>query len=245
MAKAGKQRDESSSSRLRDDFAGFPKDAFQFLAELGLNNEHEWFEANEERYEQHVRGPALAFIRAMKPELEKVSSHFMAIDEKVGGSLMPIHRDVCFSKDKSPYKTNIGIHFRHVAADDVHAPGFYVHVSPESCFVGIGMWGPEPLALAKIRARIDAEPKVWKKAVGSPKFTKAFKREGESLAHPPKGYAADHPFVDDLKRKHHIATATLKPKELQNAKAVDRIATLFGAGAEFMRFQCEALGLPF
>jgi uncharacterized protein (TIGR02453 family) len=226
-------------------FNGFPKDAFQFLGELALNNEREWFEANKERYEKSIREPALAFIRLMKPKLEKVSSHFMAIDKKAGGSLMRINRDIRFSKDKSPYKTNIGIHFRHEAEGDVHGPGFYVHVSPEHCFVGIGMWGPEPPALAKIRARIDAEPKAWKKAIGSPKFTKAFQREGESLARPPKGYAADHPFVDDLKRKHHIASANLKAKELQDGKCVERVATLFGAGSEFMRFQCEALGIPF
>lgn len=226
-------------------FTGFPKDAFQFLAELALNNEREWFEANKERYEHSVREPALAFIRAMKPKLAKVSSHFMAVDKKVGGSLMKIHRDVRFAKDKSPYKTNIGIQFRHTSHDDVHAPGFYVHVAPDGCFVGIGMWGPEPDALAKIRARIDADPKAWKKASAAPKFAQAFTRGGESLKRPPKGFAEDHPFVEDLKRKHHIATANLDAKDLQDGKAVDRLATLFALGSDYIRFQCEALGFPF
>jgi uncharacterized protein (TIGR02453 family) len=232
-------------SKADGGFTGFTKDAFQFLAELALNNEREWFEANKARYEQSVREPALALIRSMKPKLAEVSSHFMAIDKKVGGSLMRIHRDVRFAKDKSPYKTNIGIHFRHEAEDNVHAPGFYVHVAPDSCFVGIGMWGPEPDALAKIRARIDADPKAWKKATAVPKFVKAFTRGGESLKRPPKGFAEDHPFVEDLKRKHHIATATLEPKDFQDAKAVDRLATLFALGSDFIRFQCEALGVPF
>jgi uncharacterized protein (TIGR02453 family) len=240
-----KQAAKQPAPASGDTFTGFPRDAFQFLAELALNNEREWFVANKDRYEQNIREPALAFIRAMRPKLAKISSHFMAVDKKVGGSLMRIHRDVRFAKDKSPYKTNVGIHFRHVDEDNVHAPGFYVHVSPESCFVGIGMWGPEPPALAKIRARIDQDPKAWKKATGTPKFVQAFKREGESLKRPPKGFADDHPLVEDLKRKHHIATANIEPKHLQDGKAVDRLATLFSLGSEYIRFQCQALGVPY
>jgi uncharacterized protein (TIGR02453 family) len=250
MAKAKKKQKQKKEKRSTvteagAPFTGFSKDAFQFLAELALNNEREWFKANEERYEHAVREPALAFIRAMRPKLTKISPHFMAVDKKVGGSLMRIHRDVRFSKDKSPYKTNVGIHFRHESEDDVHAPGFYVHVAPDSCFVGIGMWGPEPPALAKIRARIDADPKAWKKAIGAKKFAEAFTRGGDSLKRPPKGFADDHPFLDDLKRKHHIATANLEPADLQDAKAVDRLAKVFAAGSDYIRFQCEALGVPY
>jgi uncharacterized protein (TIGR02453 family) len=246
MAKAKKK--QKAKAKKSDDgaaFRGFPADAFQFLAELALNNEREWFEANKDRYEQSVREPALAFIRAMRPKLAKIAPHFLCVDKKAGGSLMRIHRDVRFSKDKSPYKTNVGIHFRHESEDDVHAPGFYVHVAPDGCFVGIGMWGPEPPALAKIRARIDAEPKVWKKAIGNKKFAEAFTRGGESLKRPPKGFAEDHPFLEDLKRKHHIATANLEPGQLQDAKAIDRLATLFALGSDYIRFQCEALGVPY
>jgi uncharacterized protein (TIGR02453 family) len=237
-AKASKAKASADAA-----FTGFPKDAFQFLAELALNNEREWFEANRDRYEASVREPALALIRAMKPKLAKVSPHFMAVDKKAGGSLMKINRDLRFAKDKSPYKTTVGIQFRHTSDDD--APGFYVQVAPDGCFVGIGMWGPEPDALAKIRARIDADPKAWKKATAGPKFVEAFTRSGESLKRPPKGFAEDHPFVEDLKRKHHIASANVDAKDLQSGKAVDRLATLFTLGSDYIRFQCEALGVPF
>ena len=117
-------------------FGGFGPGLIQFFGELSLHNDREWFEANRQRYEREVREPALGFIRAMQPKLAKISSHFTAIDKKVGGSLMRIHRDVRFSSNKDPYKTNLGIQFRHEVGKDVHAPGLYVHVDIEGVFLG-------------------------------------------------------------------------------------------------------------
>ena len=97
------------------EFAGFTSDLIGFLEDLRFHNEREWFKANSDRYERHVREPALDFIAAMAPRLEKISPHLTAVPKKVGGSLMRIHRDVRFSKDKTPYKTNLGIQFRHSA----------------------------------------------------------------------------------------------------------------------------------
>ena len=93
--------------------AWFGPELFSFLEDLQANNDREWFAANRDRYEEHLLEPALAFIDAFAPRLEKISPHFRADARPSGGSLFRIYRDTRFSKDKRPYKTNVGIHFRH------------------------------------------------------------------------------------------------------------------------------------
>ena len=95
----------------------------KFLRALDRNNDSQWFEAHKDDYEGEVREPALAFIRKMERHVHRISPHLTAKPTKVGGSLMRVHRDVRFSKDKRPYMTNVGIQFRHEAGKDVHAPG--------------------------------------------------------------------------------------------------------------------------
>ena len=226
-------------------FRGFPKDTVQFLAELALNNEREWFEKNKARYEASVREPALQLVRAMAPRLKKITKHFVASDKKVGGSLMRIHRDVRFGKDKSPYKTNVGLHFRHEVGKDVHAPGIYVHLEPGSAFLGVGLWHPEPAALAAIRARITEAPAAWTKAKSGGAFTSAFALAGESLKRPPRGVDPEHPHLEDLKRKDHVAVANLKPAMFSKATIVDELAERIAATRDYARFLCGALELPF
>ena len=94
-------------------FPGFSRSAIEFLIELSEHNERAWFKQHQERYEALVRSPALAFIRALAPRLRRLSPHFVASDQKVGGSMMRPQRDTRFGSDKTPYKTNVGIHFRH------------------------------------------------------------------------------------------------------------------------------------
>lgn len=90
----------------------FTKQTFTFLSSLAENNAREWFTAHQQEYEDFVREPALDFISDMSDEMPAISRHFLAQSKKVGGSLMRIYRDTRFSKDKTPYKTNIGIQFR-------------------------------------------------------------------------------------------------------------------------------------
>ena len=226
-------------------FGGFGPGLIQFFGELSLNNDREWFEANRQRYEREVREPALGFIRAMQPKLAKISSHFTAIDKKVGGSLMRIHRDVRFSSNKDPYKTNLGIQFRHEAGKDVHAPGLYVHVDIEGVFLGAGTWRPEAAPLAAIRERIVEQSAAWKKARDDAKFTAHWHLGGESLSRPPRGFAKDHALVEDLKRKDHIAVCNLKVDEILGADAVDLVAERFGRTKPYLSFLCKALEVPF
>jgi uncharacterized protein (DUF2461 family) len=111
--------------------ASFSPELFSFLADLRANNNRDWFAANKDRYEDHLLEPALAFIEDFAPLLEKISPHFRADPRPSGGSLFRIYRDTRFSKDKSPYKANVGIHFKHERAKDTSAPGYYLHIGPD------------------------------------------------------------------------------------------------------------------
>lgn len=233
------------ASKKKAPFPGLPKDALRFLKDLRKNNDREWFEANRARYEASLREPARALIRTMEPHLRKISKHFEADDRKAGGSLMRIHRDVRFSKDKSPYKTNLGIQFRHERGKDVHAPGFYVHLDPDSCFLGIGMWHPERDALAAVRACIVESPKAWVKVRDDAGFRARFELGGESLKRPPRGFDPEHPCIEDLRRKDHIAVANLAPAALMSDDAIDTLVTYFQAARPYARFLTEAVGLRF
>ena len=223
----------------------FREETFAFLFELAANNDREWFHANKHRYESLVREPALAFIEAMAPELEVISSHFVASSKKVGGSLMRVYRDTRFSRDKTPYKTNIGIQFRHELGKDVHAPGFYAHISLDRCFLGAGIWHPDSEALGKIRTAINDRPQAWKKACGDTRFKEMFRPAGDSLKRAPMGYATDHPLIDDLKRKDHIAICNLNEADVLSEDFPSLAGERYAAASPHMWFLCKALNLHF
>lgn len=226
-------------------FSGFPLGMLHFLEELSHHNHKKWFDANKERYEREVRGPALDFITAMQKPLAKISPHFLATPKKVGGSLMRPYRDVRFSKDKTPYKTNVGIQFRHEAGKDVHAPGFYFHIDTEQVFLGAGMWHPASDALGAIRKAIDEDPKGWKRAKSGKAFRDHYELAGESLIRPPRGYDAEHPHIEDLKRKDYIGVCNLDHDELFDPAIVKNVAARFRAASGYMRFLCEAVRVEF
>lgn len=218
---------------------------FEFLDQLTLHNEREWFEAHKQDYEALVREPALAFIRAMREPLAAIAPSFLADDKKVGGSLMRVHRDTRFASDKTPYKTNVGIQFRHAGGKDVHAPGWYVHVSPDECFIGLGSWRPEPPQLLAIRQKIAAEgdrfaalvaPKTLAKKGLSGAMSDALKRV-------PKGFPADHPHAEHLKLTSFVLSADIAAKDVTSKTFPAFVAKRFAGGVDYMRFLCEAVGV--
>jgi uncharacterized protein (TIGR02453 family) len=223
----------------------FSNATFNFLGDLAANNNRAWFEENKPRYEALVREPALDFIEAMAPALARMAPHFRADARKMGGSLMRVFRDTRFARDKTPYKTNIGIQFRHELGKDVHAPGFYVHIATDECFLAVGCWHPEADALGRIREAVAAQPKKWFAARDYKEFAKEWALAGESLSRPPRGFAADHPAVDDLKRKDFIADLPLSADEVCSANFVELAESRFTAALPFMKFLCTALEVQF
>ena len=223
----------------------FSQKTFKFLTALTLNNSRDWFERHKDEYEGLVRGPALELIRDFAPVLKRFSPHLLAVDKKVGGSLLRVHRDTRFGADKTPYKTNIGIQFRHDVGKDIHAPGLYFHVSPDECFLGSGVWHPDPETLARIRKRIIEKPKAWTKASAETKFRAVFDLAGDSLSRPPRGIDPDHPAIEDLKRKDHIAAATLSVRDVTSPSLLKTLHDRFSLTKPYFRFLCQALDLQF
>jgi uncharacterized protein (TIGR02453 family) len=226
-------------------FSGFPPELFKFLKELKKNNNRDWFAENKQRYEQAVVAPALNFIEAMQPGVTKISRFLEAVPKKQGGSLMRIYRDTRFSKNKLPYKTNVGIHFRHSLGCDVHAPGLYVHLEPEGCFLGAGTWMPPAEPLAMIRQAICDDPKRLRKIRTEKKFAGKFRFSGDPVKTVPRGYAKDHPAIDDLRCKSFAAIATMMEKDLASSGVIANILDVFAVSRPLMKFLCDALEQPF
>jgi len=225
--------------------ASFGPELFAFLSDLRANNNREWFAANRQRYEEELLEPALAFIEAFAPRLEKISPHFRADPRPSGGSLFRIYRDTRFAKDKTPYKTNLGIHFRHERAKDAHAPGYYLHIGPDEVFAGGGIWHPATHAATDIREAIVADPARWRRATRTGAFAKRLTLGGDSLKRVPPWADPSHPFADDLKRKDFFASARLADSDVVAPGLVDEYARLCHAAAPFMHFLCDALAVPY
>jgi uncharacterized protein (TIGR02453 family) len=226
-------------------YATFEPESLKFLVELKANNNRDWFNANKSRYEEHVLDVSLRFIQSMHDPLAEFAPHFTAIPKRMGGSLMRVYRDTRFSKNKTPYKTNIGIQFRHEMAKDVHSPGYYLHIDPEQVFLGAGMWRPASDALKGIRDRISAKPAEWVRSRDDKVFRKHFNLGGESLTRPPRGYDKDHPQIEDLKRKDFIAVSHLSLEDALKPRFQQKVETAFKAAEPHMRFLCKSVNVPF
>jgi uncharacterized protein (TIGR02453 family) len=226
----------------------FTPSVFAFLRELEANNDRAWWEVNKDRYVKVIREPALDFITDFAPRLTKISSHFVADARTVGGSLMRPYRDTRFSKDKTPYKTNVGIQFRHEMGKDVHAPGFYLHLEPGSCFAGAGMWKPKAAVARQVREAIYENPGDWRRATRSKRFTETWdldRGDDSLLKRVPKEFQGDHPFPDDLRLRSFIPIARLTQKQVTSPGFDAELAKMFTTATNFTRFLCEATGIPF
>jgi uncharacterized protein (TIGR02453 family) len=222
--------------------APFTPALFEFLKTLEAHNDRDWFAAHRAAYEQHCKAPAVAFVQAIAPRLQRISRSFVTDPRRV---LFRIHRDTRFSADKSPYKTHVGLQFRHASGQDAHAPGFYVHLEPGDVFVGLGMWHPEPATAAAVREAIAADPKAWARASAGPKVRGVLEPWGESLKRPPRGFAADHPCLEDLKRKDFVLGRSLDERAAVKPGFLDAVLEAFERGAPYMAFLCKAVGASF
>jgi uncharacterized protein (TIGR02453 family) len=223
----------------------FTPELFRFLDDLKRHNERPWFAANKRRYETAVRDPALRFVSDIGPRLAKISPQLVADARPVGGSFMRIHRDIRFSKDKSPYKTAISFYFRHHAGRDGAAPGLYLHLEPGQSFAGGGVWQPEPAAVQKIREAIAAEAKSWTRIINAPKFRDSVTFHGEPLKRPPAGFDPAHPCIEDIKRKDFAAGVKLTDAEVTGGNVMDAVLDRYRIMVPMLRFLAEALEVPF
>lgn len=221
----------------------FSPESMQFLRELAENNDRQWFADHKCEYQELIQEPSLRLIEAVGQLLKKTAPMLRADAKRQGGSLMRIYRDTRFSKDKTPLKKNIGIQFRHDIGKDVHAPGCYVHIEPDDCFIGVGIWRPESSVLKQIRHAIGEDPKCWAKIIKAKAFAAQFRLAGDSLKRPPQGYPADHPAIDELRRKDFIAISQLSESQVFDSDLPKIISTNLKTAAPMMQFLCSAQGL--
>jgi uncharacterized protein (TIGR02453 family) len=224
--------------------ASFGPELFTFLAELREHNDRDWFAANKERYEAHVLEPALAFIEDFGYRLQSISPHFRADPRRTGGSLFRIYRDTRFSKDKTPYKTHLGMYFRHARAAEMDTGGVYVHLEPGHVFLGAGIWHPGAPALKRIRDALVARPEAWRSALAAVEPTWKL-GEGEALKRPPAGYNADHPLIEDIKRKSFAIISPLTQRQATASGFLDECEDRVSQARPFMEFLCSALGVEY
>ncbi len=221
-----------------------PHELFDFLSGLKSNNDRQWFLEHKRDFIEHVQLPMIRFIEEMAGWLQENSPAYVADPRPNGGSLFRIHRDVRFSKDKSPYKTNVGCHFRHRAGRDAHAPGFYVHLSPEEIFFGGGIWMPPPPALGLIRDAIANDPDRWGAIIGDPAFIARTGGLGpaEALRRPPAGHASDERFIEHIKLKSFYSFSSASRDDVCSPAFPAMVQETFRSILPLMKFLTDVLG---
>ena len=187
---------------------------FQFLKGLSKNNSKEWFDANRKSYET---GKA-----EMEELVKKIISNVSKFDKEIVGleakkCMFRINRDIRFSKDKSPYKLNMGASI-NPGGRKSPLPGYYVHVEPGKSFLAGGCYTPEPAMLAAIRQEIDYHGAEFRKILNAKDFKTFFGglAEEEKVKSAPKGYDKDHPDIELLKNKHFIVVHDLKDSQVNS-----------------------------
>jgi uncharacterized protein (TIGR02453 family) len=225
--------------------AYFTDKSFTFLRGLARNNNREWFLKHKPDYEAHVRGPFQKLLTDLQPDLAAISPQFRADPRPVGGSLFRIHRDTRFANDKTPYKTHAGARLYHQRFREVDSPSFYIHIQPGHCFVGAGLWHPEAPTRTRIRHFLVDNPEAWRKAVHSPAFRRRFELGGELLTRPPRGYPADHPLIEDLKRQSFVGSTALEDPLVLGPQLRRSIAGALAGLAPLVDYLCASLDLEF
>ena len=224
----------------------FSDASFKFLRGLARHNDKTWFNDHKAQYEDHVRQPFLRLLTDLQPDLAAVSLHFRSEPKTVGGSLFRIYRDARFSNDKSPYKSWQGARLFHERHKQVPAPSFYLHLQPGECFVGAGLWHPEPDTQRRVRQFILDNPGSWKKAAHDAPFRRHFEfEESEKLVRPPRGFPADFEFIEDLKHRNFVFWRSLDDATMTGPKLRQTVAADLKALGPFVDYLCAALDLEF
>jgi len=213
-----------------------PPSVFSFLEDLKENNHREWFQNNKTRYQEQYNY-ALQFADELLLRMKQIDTIETISGKK---SLFRINKDVRFSKDKSPYKTNIGGALTR--ATKYLRGGYYFHIEPGNCFLGGGFWAPSPEDLKHIRLQIAADPGPLQQILSSKEFIATFGQlEGEKLKSAPKGFSKDHPAIDLINYKQFLLIKKLTDEEVQSKQYLETVVSTFQAMRPFFDYMSEIL----
>jgi uncharacterized protein (TIGR02453 family) len=210
-----------------------------FLKKLAKNNNKEWFDKNRDSYlkaKQNVEG----FTAKLINEIAKFHPEVGTLNPKK--CVFRIFRDVRFSKDKSPYKSNLGAYI-NVGGKNSNTAGYYLHIQPngKSMLAG-GMYMPESKILNAVRQEIDYNTKEFKSIIQKKSFKNTFgELQGEKLKTVPKGYDKEHPEIELLKFKSYIVWKQLSDKELTQKYFLKKTAATFKELYPFNNFLNRAV----
>jgi len=213
----------------------------KFLRDLKKNNNKPWFDAHRKEYES-AKSDFNVFIQSVIDKHGKSDPTIKSINAK--DCMFRINRDIRFSKDKSPYKTNMGAYINRGGKKSLFG-GYYFHCEPGKSFVGGGLWMPMPPELNKVRQEIDYNFAAFKKIISSKKFKSVYKdlsRDAEYvLTRVPKGYEADNPAAEYLKMKSFVALTSLKDSDLTSKDLIKKTTAAFEALQPLLEFINESL----
>ena len=199
------------------------KHTLAFLEELKLNNDRDWFDANRDRY-QAAKKDVDSLLEELIPKLAEFDPALSGLKPKE--CTFRIFKDVRFSKDKRPYKTNMGAYMSRGGRKSPYA-GYYLHIEPGNVFLAAGVWMPPSDVLKAIRQEIDYNAEEFKGILNKPSFKKVFPAlEGETLKTAPRDYPKDHPEIEYLRHKSFLVIAPLKDKELTDNDFIEKAAAL-------------------
>lgn len=199
----------------------------KFLKDLKKNNSKEWFDANRKVYEAAKED----FAKLVETLIERHGEKDQEIASlNVKDCVFRINRDVRFSKNKAPYKTNMGASINRGGKKSIYA-GYYFHLEPGESFVGGGLWMPEPDALKKVRQEIDYSFDEFKSIVSNKKFKSTYgdlyTEEGVKLSRPPKGYDDTNPAIEFIKLKSFLAMQPITDADITEKSLIKKITTAF------------------
>ena len=214
----------------------------QFLKQLKKNNNKEWFDANRKKYDD-AKTDFASFVQNVLDEFCKTDMGLSSLTAK--NCLFRINRDIRFSKDKSPYKTNFGASINTGGKKSFKA-GYYLHIEPGQSFVGGGIYQPFPDVLQKVRQEVDYNFDEFKKIINHKKFksvyTKGLSKDAEmSLSKPPKGYDEKNPAIEFLKLKSFVAIAPLTDEQIANKNFKNTVLKAFEALYPLVTFLNKSL----
>ncbi|MBA4852320.1 DUF2461 domain-containing protein [Emticicia sp. BO119] len=214
----------------------------QFLGELKDNNNKPWFDANRKTYETAKQN----FGEVVTQLINGIGKFDKAIEEtnlQVKDCIFRINRDVRFSKDKSPYKTNFGAWF-NAGGKKAQGAGYYFHIDASECFFAGGVWMPENNDLKKIRDEIDYNYEEFKAIINAAPFRKYFPngldREAATIR-PPKGYDENNPAIELLKLKSFTVSQSFPVAKVLDQGFVDEILAGFEAMHPYVQFLNRAI----
>ncbi|MDQ3017139.1 MAG: DUF2461 domain-containing protein [Bacteroidota bacterium] len=204
----------------------------KFLKELDKNNNREWFLAHKDQYEN-----TLANVKEFKDAVVKGLKKKDEIEE---GKVFRIYRDVRFSKDKVPYKNNLGVHFKRMGKE--RRGSYYLHLEPGKSFAGGGFWEPEPADLKRIRDEIAFDDKPLRKIINSKSFIKNFGTlNGDELKTAPSGYDKEHPAIDLIRKKQYLLGRNFTDQEVNSPDFLKEVVGSFEAMRPFFDYMSEVL----